>query len=114
MEDITDADYAHGKRVCEDFEINFLGKYQDLYIQSNTFLLSGVFENFKSMCFEICEPDHARFLSALGLAREAALKNTKVKLDLLIDIDMLLMVKKCIKRGIFALFIDIQKLITNT
>ena len=23
MEDITDADYAHAKRVCIDFEINF-------------------------------------------------------------------------------------------
>ena len=25
MEDITDADYAHGKRVCKDFEIKNLG-----------------------------------------------------------------------------------------
>ena len=25
MEDITDADYAHAKRVCKDFEIKKLG-----------------------------------------------------------------------------------------
>ena len=38
--------------------------------------------------------DPARFLTAPGLAWQAALKKTKVKLDLLTDIDMLLMVEK--------------------
>ena len=49
---------------------------------------------------EIHELDPAEFLSAPGLAWQAALKKTKVKLDLLNDIDMLLMVKKGIRRGI--------------
>ena len=39
------------------------------------------------------------FFSAPGLARQAVLKKTKVKLDLLIDIDMLI-VKKRIRGGI--------------
>ena len=30
MEDITDADCAHTKRVCKDFEIKHLGEYHDL------------------------------------------------------------------------------------
>ena len=30
MEDITDADYKHAKRVCRDFKIKNLGKYDDL------------------------------------------------------------------------------------
>ena len=34
MEDITDADYAHAKRGCKDFEIINLAKYHDLYVQS--------------------------------------------------------------------------------
>ena len=38
--------------------------------------------------------DPAKFLSAHGLAQQAALKKTKVKLYTLTDIDMLLMVKK--------------------
>ena len=33
-EDITDTDYAHVKRVCKDFEINILGEYHDLYVQT--------------------------------------------------------------------------------
>ena len=50
------------------------------------------------MCFEIYELDPAKFLSAPGLAWQAALKKTKVKLDLLTDTDMLLMVEKGIRR----------------
>ena len=47
LEDIIDADYAHAKRVCKDFETKHLGKYHDLYVQSNTLLLAKVFENFR-------------------------------------------------------------------
>ena len=47
MEDITDANYADTKRVCEDFEINSLGEYHDLLVQSDIFLLANVFENFR-------------------------------------------------------------------
>ena len=32
MEDITDADYKHGKRVCRDFKITNLGEFHDLYV----------------------------------------------------------------------------------
>ena len=46
MEDITDADYTHGKRVCKDFKINHLGKHHCFYVQSDTLLLADVFENF--------------------------------------------------------------------
>ena len=45
MEDITDADYAHAKRVCNDFEIKCSGEYHGLYAQSDTLLLADVFEN---------------------------------------------------------------------
>ena len=49
---------------------------------------------------EIYKLNPAKFLSAPGLAWQAALKKTKVKLDLLTDIDMLLMVEKGIRGGI--------------
>ena len=40
MEDVTDGDYAHAKRVCKDFEIKNLGEYHDLYVQSHALLFS--------------------------------------------------------------------------
>ena len=100
MEDITDVDYAHVKRVCKDFEIKSLGEYYEWYVQSDTLLLADVIENFRNMCINIYKLDPAKFLSAPGLAWQAALKKTKVKLDLLPDIDMLLMVEKGIRGGI--------------
>ena len=45
--------------------------------------------------------DPAKIFSALGLPWLAALKKTKVKLDLLTDTDMLLMVEKGIRGGIY-------------
>ena len=48
---------------------------------------------------KIYELDPAKYLSAPGLAWQAALKKTKVKSDLLTDIDMLL-VEKGIREGI--------------
>ena len=81
--DITDADYAHAKRVWKDFEIKNLVEYFDLYLQSDTLLSEDLFENPRNVFLKICELDPAKFLSALGLAWQAALKKTKVKLDLL-------------------------------
>ena len=49
-EDITNANYAHAKRVCKDFELKNSGKYHDLYVQSDTLLLADEFENFRNMC----------------------------------------------------------------
>ena len=62
--------------------------------------MAGVFENFRKMCSEIYQLDPAKFLSDPGLAWQAALKKTKVKLELLTDADVLLMVEKGIRAGI--------------
>ena len=71
-----------------------------MYVQGNTVSPADVFENFKNMCCETYDLDP-------GLEWQAALKKTKVKLDLLTDISILLMIEK----GYVTLFIDMQKLI---
>ena len=52
------------------------------------------------MCLEIYQLDPRKILSAPILAQQAALKKTKVKLQLLTDVYMLLMVEKGIRGGI--------------
>ena len=74
MEDITDANYVNAKRICKDYKIKNLREYHELYVQIDTLLLADVFETFRNMCLEIYEVDPAKFLSALGLALQAALK----------------------------------------
>ena len=75
--------------------------YHDLYVQSDTLLLVDIFENFRNKCVEIYELDPVYFLSTLGLAWQACLKKTEVKLELLTKINMLLMVGKRI-RGVMC------------
>ena len=76
IENITDLDYYHAKRLCKDFKIRNLGKYHDFYSKRDKLLLADVFENFRKMCFEIYKVDHAKFISAPGLAQQADLKKT--------------------------------------
>ena len=42
MEDLTDADCMHVKRVCEDFKIKTLREYHNLYLKCDTLLLADV------------------------------------------------------------------------
>ena len=63
-------------------------------------MLADVYENFRDRFIDTYELDPAKFLSAPGLAWQACLKNTRVKLELLTNDDMLMMVKKGIRGGI--------------
>ena len=63
-------------------------------------MLADVFENLQNICLKIYELYSACFLSAPGLVWKAVLKKTKVKLDFLTNIDLLLMVGKGIRGGI--------------
>ena len=90
----------HAKRIFKDFEIKKFGGYNDLYLKSDVLLLAGVFENFSKMCLKFYESDPRKFISAPGLAWQAAWKKTEVKLQLLNDVEMLLMVEEGIGGGI--------------
>ena len=58
-----------------------------------------MFENFRNTCLKVYERDPAHFLSLPGLAWQACLKKTNIKLELLTDYDMLLMVEQGIRGG---------------
>ena len=49
IENIDDIDYRHGNNVFKKFKLKNLGEYHHLHVQSNTLLLTDVFENFRNM-----------------------------------------------------------------
>ena len=75
MEDITDIDYKHAKRVFRKFKINNLGDYHDLYVKSDTLLLCDILENFRNKCLETYELDPAYFFITTWISIASLLKN---------------------------------------
>ena len=99
-ENISDDDYKHAQKIWETFNMKTMREYHDLYLNSDVLLLADVFENFRDVCQIHYGLDPAHYYTAPGLAWDAALKYTKVNLELLTDIDMLLMIEKGIRGGI--------------
>ena len=83
LKDITAKDYIHAQKVFEEFKLKNLGNYHDFHVQSDTLLLTDVFDNFRNMYIEIYGVDPAHFLSAPGLAWQASLKKTGVELRII-------------------------------
>ena len=49
MENITDINYRHAKRVFNTFKLKNLGQYHDLYDHSDILLLTDIFEGFRNL-----------------------------------------------------------------
>ena len=85
-------------------EIKNLREYYDVYVQRETSLLADVFENFWNVFLQL---DSAHSLSTPDLPLQAALKETKVKLDLSAEIDKLFIKEKVLEVEYSTLYIDI-------
>ena len=97
MSRVKDQDYEHACKVWRDFGIRNLGEYHDLYLRTDVILLANVFESFRKVCLDNYGLDPAHFYTAPGLAWKTCLKKTGIRLDLLLDPDMLLMVERGIR-----------------
>jgi len=100
---VTDKDYEHDQNVWKEFGLKNLREYRDLYNKLDVLLLADVFENFRDVCLKNYGLDPAWYYTAPGLAWDAALKITKIHLELLSDPDMLLMIERGIRGGILTI-----------
>ena len=100
MVGVSERDYEHAHRVWRVFGINNLGEYHDLYLRMDIILLANVFESFRKVCLDNYGLDLAHFYMAPGLVWKACLKKTKIRLELLLDPNMLLMFERGIRGGI--------------
>ena len=91
MSGVSNQDYEHACRVLKDFSINDLGEYHYLYLKTDVILLANIFKAFRKVCLDNYGLDPAHCYTAPGLAWKACLKKTKIRLELLLDPDVLLM-----------------------
>ena len=64
MSDISEYDYKHAQRVWKEFKLKNLGEYHDLYLKTDTLLLSNVFEALRNTCLQHYKLDPAHFYTS--------------------------------------------------
>ena len=99
-EDISEKDYEKAKNIWDTFNIKRLGEYHDLYLKTDALLLCDVFENFINTCLNYYVLDPCHYFSSPGLAWDAMLKMTGIKLELISDIGMYLFIEIAMRGGI--------------
>ncbi|GFW75952.1 uncharacterized protein TNCV_3247171 [Trichonephila clavipes] len=99
-ENVSREDYEYAHHIWNIFQMHTLGDYHDLYVTVDVLLLSDIFENFRTLCQNYYKIDPCHTYTAPGLAWQACLKMTKVRLELLTDIDMHLFIEKGIRGGV--------------
>ena len=100
MSGVSDGDYEHACSVWREFGIRNMGEYHDLYLRTDVILLANIFESFRQVCLENYGLDPSHCYTVPGLAWKACLKKTGIRLELLLDPDMLLMFERGIRGGI--------------
>ena len=90
----------HAQKVWNEFNCKTFREHHDLYMGLDVLQLADVFENFRDVCQKNCKLDPAWYYTASGLAWDALLKKTGVKLELLTDPNMLLFFEAGTRGGI--------------
>ena len=99
-EHVSDSDYNHAQQVWNTFELNNMGEYHDLYLQSDVLLLADVFENFRKTCLQYYQLDPCHYFTSPGLSRDAMLRMTTVEIELISNVDMYQFVENGMRGGI--------------
>ena len=48
--DISEADYRHEQNIWQYFNIQNMGEYHDLYLETDVILVADTFESFRDVC----------------------------------------------------------------
>ena len=93
-------DYLRAKLVWNTFDCKTFRAYHDLYLKSDVFLLTDLFEKCRSTCMDHYGLDAAHYYSAPRMVWDAALKLTGVQLDLFDNERMYTFIERSIQGGI--------------
>ncbi|KAF4525823.1 hypothetical protein B566_EDAN013272, partial [Ephemera danica] len=93
-EECSQSDYEHARK-CKT-----LREYSILYNILDVCILRDVFEAFRGVCLNAYHLYPCWYYTAPGLAWDAALRYTKINLDLIEDPEMLFMIEQGIRGGV--------------
>ena len=97
---INEKEYERALNVWKVFKIKDLGKYHDLHLKADVLLLCNVFEELIDTCLKYYGLDPCHYFSAPGLSWDAMLKMTRIKLELILDVNMHVFIEKGMRGGI--------------
>ena len=77
-----------------------MGEHPNLYLRTDVILLANIFESFRRVCLENYGLNPSHFYTVPELGWKACLKKTGIRLELLLDANVLLMFERGIRGGI--------------
>ena len=98
--DVSEEDVQHANKVWNLLGCKNFCDYLMLYLETDVILLVDFFEKCRRLFYQVYGLDPRHYYSAPNISWDAMLKTTKVKLDLLSDIDMLLFCERAIRGGL--------------
>ena len=99
-EGINDEEYDRAQNVWKTFDMKTMRDYHDLYLKTDVMLLADIMQSFRKVCMTNYKLDPLWYYTSPGLAWDACLKLTGIRLDLISDPDMYLFIEKGIRGGI--------------
>jgi hypothetical protein len=100
---ISKEDYEYAQLIWKEFNCKTFKDYMLLYLRCDVIQLADVFESFRDLCLDKntgYELDPCHYFTSPGMFWDGALKQSKVKLTLLTELDMVLMFEKGMRGGI--------------
>ena len=94
---ICDADYEHAQRVWREMRCQTLWDYTKLYLEADTLQLADIFSKHREAGFSRYGIEVAGYLSLPMYVWDAALKTSRVELEILTDFGMYNLIERSIR-----------------
>lgn len=102
-ETISNEEYQHHLKVRDKLQLKEFQEYLELYLKTDVLQLADVCNAYRSLCVKNYGLDPFHFISAPSMTWRAALKMTRVELELLTDADMFNFVQRGIRGGVSSI-----------
>ena len=99
-EHLSPDQYAFAQRVWKTMECKNLQDYMEIYLLCDVLLLADVFENFRSNSLKNYGLDPVHYFSTPHFTLDAFLKMSKISLELIMDVNQYLFIKKGMRGGL--------------